>query len=77
MQLACRLFSEICEEAVSTFGVDNDLSKYLKSCLGYAERHRTMIERFGRFPHRNKVLGREDTDEEKKAREDGTLETFT
>ena len=32
--------------------------------LDYAVRHRQIIERFGRFPHRNKVLGRESTPEE-------------
>jgi len=26
--------------------------------LGYAERHHDVIERFGRFPHRNAILGR-------------------
>jgi uncharacterized protein (DUF924 family) len=26
--------------------------------LGFAKKHRDVIERFGRFPHRNKVLGR-------------------
>jgi uncharacterized protein (DUF924 family) len=30
----------------------------------YALRHRAVIERFGRFPHRNAVLGRESTPEE-------------
>jgi uncharacterized protein (DUF924 family) len=30
----------------------------------YAEKHRALIVRFGRFPHRNKVLGRVGTDEE-------------
>jgi uncharacterized protein (DUF924 family) len=30
----------------------------------YAEKHRAVIARFGRFPHRNKVLGRESTAEE-------------
>lgn len=33
--------------------------------LDYAERHRAVIERFGRFPHRNAVLGREPTPEER------------
>ena len=28
---------------------------------GYAERHRDIIRRFGRFPHRNGVLGRQST----------------
>jgi uncharacterized protein (DUF924 family) len=30
----------------------------------YAERHYVIIERFGRFPHRNEILGRESTPEE-------------
>ncbi len=32
--------------------------------LDYAERHRNVVARFGRFPHRNAVLGRESTPEE-------------
>lgn len=32
--------------------------------LDYAERHQRVIARFGRFPHRNAVLGRESTAEE-------------
>jgi uncharacterized protein (DUF924 family) len=32
--------------------------------LEYAERHRVIIERFGRYPHRNEILGRVSTDEE-------------
>jgi uncharacterized protein (DUF924 family) len=32
--------------------------------LDYAERHRKVIARFGRFPHRNAVLGRKSTAEE-------------
>jgi uncharacterized protein (DUF924 family) len=34
------------------------------SNLGFAERHRVIIRRFGRFPHRNALLGRTSTDEE-------------
>jgi uncharacterized protein (DUF924 family) len=30
----------------------------------YAEGHRDIVERFGRFPHRNAILGRETTPEE-------------
>ena len=30
----------------------------------YARRHKAIVERFGRFPHRNAVLGRETTAEE-------------
>jgi len=31
---------------------------------GYAERHRDIVARFGRFPHRNDILGRDHTPEE-------------
>ena len=32
--------------------------------LGYAERHADIVRRFGRFPHRNRLLGRATTEEE-------------
>jgi uncharacterized protein (DUF924 family) len=32
--------------------------------LDYAHRHRDIIKRFGRFPHRNEALGRDTTEEE-------------
>ncbi|VFR26394.1 FIG027190: Putative transmembrane protein [plant metagenome] len=35
-----------------------------KGYVDYAERHRDVIARFGRFPHRNAQLGRPSTDEE-------------
>jgi uncharacterized protein (DUF924 family) len=34
--------------------------------LDYAQRHQVIIDRFGRFPHRNVVLGRASTDAELK-----------
>lgn len=34
------------------------------SAHDYAVKHRVVIERFGRFPHRNAILGRESTSEE-------------
>jgi uncharacterized protein (DUF924 family) len=32
--------------------------------LKYARHHRGVVERFGRFPHRNAILGRQSTPEE-------------
>ncbi|MCG8543336.1 MAG: DUF924 domain-containing protein [Alphaproteobacteria bacterium] len=49
---------------------DQNLSVVLFEALGdeqsldYAVRHREIIARFGRFPHRNEILGRESTPEE-------------
>jgi uncharacterized protein (DUF924 family) len=36
----------------------------LAGLLEWAERHRVIVARFGRFPHRNAALGRPDTAEE-------------
>jgi len=33
--------------------------------LDYARQHAVIVERFGRFPHRNQILGRESTEEER------------
>ncbi|RST32079.1 DUF924 domain-containing protein [Sphingomonas ginkgonis] len=41
--------------------------------LDYARRHRDIVERFGRFPHRNVMLGRVPTEEERAA---GSPEPF-
>ena len=56
---------EHCEEAAM-----QDRSVALFTALGddnyldFAVRHKVVIDRFGRFPHRNKDLGRESTPEE-------------
>jgi uncharacterized protein (DUF924 family) len=44
--------------------VNADQLGIFEEYLSYAIRHRQVIERFGRFPHRNKALGRESTPEE-------------
>lgn len=36
----------------------------IRSFVPFAEQHRAIIEQFGRFPHRNRVLGRSSTPEE-------------
>jgi uncharacterized protein (DUF924 family) len=40
------------------------LRSQFESFLSYAERHQEVIERFGRFPHRNQILGRPSTVDE-------------
>lgn len=37
----------------------------VESTLQYARAHKDVIDRFGRFPHRNEALGRDSTDDEK------------
>jgi uncharacterized protein (DUF924 family) len=43
-----------------------ELRPLLGDVLKYAEAHRGVIQRFGRFPHRNRILGRESTPEEQR-----------
>lgn len=38
-----------------------ELKAMFASCLEYAELHRSIVARFGRFPHRNPALGRANT----------------
>ena len=47
------------EQALKLFSADHDANN-----LEYERRHKAVIDRFGRYPHRNAVLGRESTPEE-------------
>ena len=57
-RLSCRMFGRALSEAV-----DADLTGAAGG-VNYAQKHRVIVERFGRFPHRNALLGRESTAEE-------------
>ena len=55
---------------------DQDRSVMLATRLGqphlsHAERHRGIVRRFGRFPHRNPILGRAMTPDEQRFLDDG------
>lgn len=57
-QLCVNLMEKLVRDARPDFG------KYAADSLDYAHRHKAIIDRFGRFPHRNAVLGRPSTPEE-------------
>jgi uncharacterized protein (DUF924 family) len=50
---ALRLFTRLVTEAPE-----------LQNMLDYAQRHHDVVQRFGRFPHRNVILGRHSTTDE-------------
>jgi len=50
-------------QAIELFSTLKDYPE-CASGVDYAHRHLKVIERFGRFPHRNEILGRETTPEE-------------
>lgn len=47
------------------YGSRPELVEILSSSRDYAEKHYAIVERFGRYPHRNRILGRISTPEEK------------
>ena len=49
------------DESVRLFRSLTDHASDRNSNLGYAEHHREVIRRFGRFPHRNAILARPST----------------
>jgi uncharacterized protein (DUF924 family) len=60
---------DVQEESVAAFRrlreeAPADLHRIFQASLDSAVEHRDIIARFGRFPHRNRVLGRESTPEE-------------
>lgn len=50
--------------AVELFQLLAQAREGYESMLDYAQRHQEVIARFGRFPHRNTILGRDSTPEE-------------
>ena len=50
--------------AVELFQLLAQAREGYESMLDYAQRHQEVIARFGRFPHRNAILGRDSTPEE-------------
>lgn len=53
-----RQFTKLHEDAREPF------KPLCKNTLEYAHAHKVIIDRFGRYPHRNDILGRESTGEE-------------
>ena len=61
------MHSEVLEDqayCVSLFEALAAESSAESDSLDYAIKHKAVIERFGRFPHRNEILGRQSTKEE-------------
>ncbi len=56
--LSVALYQRLAEQARPAF------RDFAESTLSYARRHKAVIDTFGRFPHRNPILGRASTREE-------------
>jgi len=58
-ELAVKMYSGFCDPALPSH-----VLKALRSVSQYATVHRDIVSRFGRFPHRNAVLGRQSSNAE-------------
>ena len=52
------LFQALCDSP------DAEPKAFFDGTLDYARKHQDVIQRFGRFPHRNPILGRASTPDE-------------
>jgi len=57
-ELCVSLFERLC------VGLSGEALKDAQDNVVYAQRHHDIVKRFGRFPHRNPILGRASTPEE-------------
>lgn len=53
-----------CFESLRDETAGGPFGEYFADTLTYAVKHLEIVERFGRFPHRNRILGRASTPEE-------------
>ena len=67
-----RLFSALAGECAALPGGDA-LATMAAQNIHYAELHRDVVQKWGRFPHRNSLLGRESTPEEVAGLADGSI----
>lgn len=74
-EMCVRLAEEMRDETQALDDADK-LKGMMSFFVQYAERHRVIVEKYGRFPHRNALVGRENTPEEAKGLEDGSIEGF-
>ncbi len=58
------LFEALASDVAAEPGVDDARKRSFDNYLDFAIRHRDVVDRFGRFPHRNTILGRSSSPEE-------------
>lgn len=58
---------------LSSQGGDDEVVEFVQTAIPYAEGHVDVVRRWGRFPHRNAILGRPSTQEEEAGLRDGSI----
>jgi uncharacterized protein (DUF924 family) len=66
-----RLFRKILDELKMEAKDDKEVTESVEATMKYESLHLEILERFGRYPHRNTCLGRKQTEEETKWLDEG------
>ena len=75
VQTSVSLVKQMIKEAQALQRAD-ELQAYLQVVMGFTKGHKEVIDKWGRFPHRNNILGRSNTPEEDKAMAAGSVPHF-
>ncbi|MEW5301440.1 MAG: hypothetical protein WDW38_001191 [Sanguina aurantia] len=76
-QERCVALQQAClAEVKGKGGANPALLAYMEMACAFGVRHQQVIARWGRFPHRNAILGRASTDEEAAGLADGSIPRF-
>lgn len=73
--ISVNLFNQLREDVTKSPELEKLYGQFTSKFLDYAILHRDIIQRFGRYPHRNFILGRISTPDEIEYLESGA-ETF-
>lgn len=73
-QKCVSIFEHLLEEA-KNHGYE-EAETFLTQVVAYAKSHLDVVARYGRFPHRNAILGRSNTPEEEEGLAQGTIPSF-
>lgn len=76
MQQCLELNKSTAAECSAELGEDHPLAKTMNSSIAFSQSHLDIIAKYGRFPHRNELLGRASTEEEKAGLADGSIKAF-
>ena len=68
------LFTELLKEAEA--GGHEEAQSFLTQVVSYAKSHVDVVAAYGRFPHRNAILGRSNTAQEEQGFNEGTIPSF-
>ena len=69
------LFTDMAKDAAALPGGEG-MAAMLGNNVKYAVMHRDVVKRWGRFPHRNAIVGRDSTPEEAAGMADGSIASF-